>query len=101
MEIRDQIYEITDCATGDRVRFEPIASESCMNPGTLRITPFFVEETEDTITLRSTEKTLTLTKKELRDGKKQIHKVPFLAKLPAKTQRNGCTPCTNCGHCSW
>ena len=101
MQIYDQIIEITNTRTGNITRFSPIASESCMHPGVLRVTPIECTESNGTITYALPSQSLSIPLKEQTSGIWKISTSPYTPELPKRKAANGCTPCTNCGHCSW
>lgn len=78
---------------------EPIAVESCMVPGTFRITPMKRWEDETYIYISNGKEEIKVRKVELEKGLITLKEEDFLPKIIRRT--GGCNPCTNCGRCSW
>lgn len=80
-------------------KIEPVAVESCMNPGKFNIKPIHIYIEKGLIVLDNGKETLKLSEKELENGTVKLQAEEFVPKrVKAKSH---CTNCTNCGRCSW
>lgn len=81
------------------IRIVPKAVESCMVPNTFHITPIRKMETNSEIVFESDGEIWNFPREEVESGQLVITEIPFEPKAVRK--KNGCSPCTNCGQCSW
>lgn len=98
-KISDRQIRIRRLQTGEEMLLVPKAVESCMVPGTFRITPIVVVEKENAVCYQTAEKVVEILYSDLESGSVQILQEPFEPKVYRRTK--GCSPCTNCGACSW
>lgn len=98
-EISDKKFKIKNTVTGEITTIVPKAVESCMNPGTFKVTPVAVCESEDEMFFGVAESCITFSKNEINAGKIFIEEEEFTPTIIRRS--GGCKPCTNCGACSW
>ena len=80
-------------------KIEPVAIESCMTPGTFRITPVSIKIENENIVFNNGRNELKILVKDFEDGTVIVQTEEFIPQTSkAKSQ---CTSCTNCGRCSW
>ena len=80
-------------------KIEPVAIESCMTPGTFRITPVSIKNENESIIFNNGRDKLKILVKDFEDGTVIVQTEEFIPQTTkAKSQ---CTSCTNCGRCSW
>ena len=80
-------------------KLEPVAIESCMTPGTFRITPVSIKNENESIIFNNGRDKLKILVKDFEDGTVIVQTDEFIPQTTkAKSQ---CTSCTNCGRCSW
>lgn len=78
---------------------KPVAIESCMTPGTFKITPISIKKENKFIIFNNGRDKLKILVKDFENGAVTIQAGEFTPKISkAKSQ---CTNCTNCGRCSW
>ena len=80
-------------------KIEPVAIESCMSPGTFRITPVSIKKENENIVFNNGRDELKISAKDFENGTVTIESDEFIPKT-TKAQSQ-CTNCTNCGRCSW
>lgn len=98
-EISDKKYIIKNTVAGVTNEITPRAVESCMNPGTFRITPIVVSEDEVEMIFSVADKKLSFDKADINVGVIVIEEEEFTPTIIRRS--GGCKPCTNCGACSW
>lgn len=80
-------------------KIEPVAIESCMTPGTFRITPVSIKIENENIVFNNGRDELKILVKDFENGTVIVQTDEFIPQITkAKSQ---CTSCTNCGRCSW
>lgn len=80
-------------------KIEPVAIESCMTPGTFRITPVSIKIENENIVFNNGRNELKILVKDFENGTVIVQTDEFIPQITkAKSQ---CTSCTNCGRCSW
>lgn len=93
---RIKIIDISNNVIG---QIEPIAIESCMNPGMFHVKPIHIYIESGLLVLDNEKETLKLPVKQLENRTVKVQAEEFVPKrVKAK---NHCTNCTNCGRCSW
>lgn len=80
-------------------KIEPVAIESCMTPGTFRITPVSIKIENENIVFNNGRDELKILVNDFEDGTVIVQTDEFIPQITkAKSQ---CTSCINCGRCSW
>lgn len=93
-------YLILDHKTGSRQIIAPICYEDCMNPGKALAIPVQKTISKDTLHLRIGETSVSIPLSDLDNGLVEIREEEFTPSLPRQIPKS-CSPCTNCGKCSW
>ncbi len=78
---------------------EPYAVESCMTPGTFKITPIKIENTKESIIFISENIRTEIKNQDIESGDIEVKVSDF--KPQRRKAKSNCTKCTNCGRCSW
>lgn len=93
-------YSVWNHQTGLRQIITPICYEDCMNPGKALAIPVRKTISGETLVLQSGDSSVTVSLSDLENGKIEITEQEFTPTLPRQAPRS-CSPCTNCGRCSW
>ena len=93
-------YSIWNRQTGRRQTITPVCYEDCMNPGKVLAIPVQRTISQDVLTLQSGNSYVTVSLSDLKNGTVEITEQEFIPSLPRQDPRS-CSPCTNCGRCSW
>ncbi len=93
-------YSVWNHQTGLRQTITPVCYEDCMNPGRALAIPVRKTISQDVLTLQSGDSSVTVSLSDLKNGTIEITEQEFTPTLPRQVPRS-CSPCTNCGRCSW
>ncbi len=93
-------YSVLDHKTGLLQTVSPVCYEDCMNPGRALAIPVRKTVSGDALLLQSGDSSVTVSLSDLKSGRIEITEQEFTPTLPKQAPRS-CSPCTNCGRCSW
>jgi hypothetical protein len=100
MDQKPVTYVITDQRTGKVTELTPVSYEDPMEPGHAKAMPVSVTKDGEGVLLDNGYQHILIKQADLDRGVVVVTTRPFEPVLPRYTGKR-CSPCTNCGACSW